>query len=90
MNCPKTNAGRNGNRSAGDWKNNQPIPMPKKTEMPGRKTPTTDQTIADRAKKAAGSLTAQRLAGIGRTSRTQGHVSAQNKRNQGKRDSRDA
>ncbi len=64
--------------------------MPKKTKMPGRKTPTTDQTIADRAKKAAGSLTAQRLAGIGRTSRTQGHVSAQNKRNQGKRDSRDA
>jgi hypothetical protein len=62
--------------------------MPTKSNKPGRKTPKSDKKIAAQAKGAAGNLTAQRFAATGRTTRVQGHVSAHNKRTQGKRDSR--
>ena len=61
---------------------------PAKAKLPGRKTPVPDKKIAARAKKVVGKLTAQRFAETGRTTRVQGHVSAHNKRTQGKRDLR--
>lgn len=63
-------------------------PKPAKAKLPGRKTPAADKKIAAHAKDAVGNLTAQRFAATGRTTRVQGHVSAHNKRTQGKRDSR--
>ncbi|MEO6750830.1 MAG: hypothetical protein ABIZ04_02725 [Opitutus sp.] len=62
--------------------------MPTKSNKPGHKTPKSDKKIAVQAKETAGNLTAQRFAATGRTTRVQGHVSAHNKRTQGKRDSR--
>jgi len=59
-----------------------------KSAKPGRKTPKSDRKIAAQAKETTGNLTAQRIAATGRTTRVQGHVSAHNKRTQGKRDSR--
>lgn len=59
-----------------------------KSAKPGRKTPKSDRKIAAQAKETTGNLTAQRIAATGRTTRVQGHVSARNKRTQGKRDSR--
>lgn len=58
------------------------------SKIPGQKTPASDKKIAAKATKTVGTLTAQRFAGIGRTTRVQGHVSAHNKRTQGKKDSR--
>lgn len=62
--------------------------MTAKTKIPGRKTPSSEKKIATQARDSEGNLTAQRFAGIGRTTRVQGHVSAQNRRTQGKKDSR--
>jgi len=62
--------------------------MPTKTSKLSRKTPRPDKKIANQAKETAGKLTAQRFAATGQTTRVQGHVSAHNKRTQGKRDSR--
>jgi len=62
--------------------------MPTKSNQPGRKTPKSDKKIASKAKGTVADLTAQRFAATGRTTRVQGHVSAHNKRTQGKRDSR--
>jgi hypothetical protein len=62
--------------------------MTNKSKTPGRKTPLADQHIAAKAKKTSGKLTAQRFAATGRTTRVQGHVSARNKRMQGKKDAR--
>jgi hypothetical protein len=59
-----------------------------KSKKSGLKTPKSDKKIAAQAKGTAGNLTAQRFAATGRTTRVQGHVSAHNKRSQGKRDSR--
>lgn len=56
--------------------------------IPGQQTPKSDNKIAGQAAKTVGNLTAQRFAGIGRTTRVQGHVSAHNRRSQGKKDSR--
>lgn len=64
------------------------LPKPARAKLPGRKTPAADKKIAAHAKGAVGNLTAQRFAATGRTTRVQGHVSAHNKRTQGKRDSR--
>jgi len=69
-------------------KANLPNPMPTRSKKPGRKTPSADAKIAAEAKSTAGNLTAQRIAATGRTTRVQGHVSAHNRRTQGKRDSR--
>ncbi len=44
--------------------------------------------IAAKAKKTASTITTQRLAKTGLTSRIRGHVSARGKRAQGRRDSR--
>lgn len=63
-------------------------PKPAKAKLPGRKTPAADKKIAAHAKDTVGKVTAQRFAATGRTTRVQGHVSAHNKRTQGKRDSR--
>jgi hypothetical protein len=62
--------------------------MPARSKKTGLKTPTSNQKIAATAKTASGDLKAQRFAATGRTTRVQGHVSAHNKRTQGKRDSR--
>jgi len=62
--------------------------MTAKTKIPGRKTPASDQHIAAKAAKSSGKLTAQRFAATGRTTRMQSHVSARNKRTQGKKDAR--
>lgn len=62
--------------------------MTAKSKTPGRKTPLSDQIIADKARNASGKLNEQRFAATGRTTRVQGHVSAHNKRTQGRKDSR--
>ncbi len=54
----------------------------------GLKTPASDKKIAVKAKETEGNLTAQRIASTGQTTRVLGHISAHNKRTQGKRDSR--
>jgi hypothetical protein len=62
--------------------------MPARKKNSGRKTPSSETKIADQAKATAGNLKSQRFAATGRTTRVRGHVSAHNKRTQGKRDSR--
>lgn len=62
--------------------------MSTQSNKPDREIPISDKKIAAHAKKTVGKLTAQRFAATGRTTRVQGHVSAHNKRAQGKRDSR--
>lgn len=59
-----------------------------KSKTPGRQTPTADETIAAKARNDSARLTAQRFAVTGRTTRVQGHVSAHNKRTQGRKDAR--
>lgn len=62
--------------------------MPTKQKKPNSTAPASDKKIAAQAKETAGNLTAQRFASTGQTTRIQGHVSAHNKRTQGKRDAR--
>ena len=53
-----------------------------------KKAQVNDQTIADKAKTTVGKVKAQRIDGTGLTSRVRGHVSAQTKRTQAKRDAK--
>lgn len=67
-----------------DVTNRMPPRPPKST----KKAQVSDQTIASKAKTIVGKVKAQRVDETGLTNRVRGHVSAQTKRTQAKRDAK--
>ncbi len=62
-----------------------PSRPPKKA---AKKDQSSDQALSNKAQEAAGKIKSQRIGETGLTSRVRGHVSAQTKRTQSKRDAK--